>query len=100
VIAKSFERIHRTNLIGMGVLPLEITNVFDPANSTIRPTDQIFVNLPGEDLTPGKTTTVTLKRDGKPAHKIACRVAVETNQEITLLRTGGVLPKILAMHLG
>lgn len=99
VIAKSFERIHRTNLIGMGVLPLEITDTFDPATSTISPTDQIFVNLRGEELAPGKTTTVTLKRNGKPVNKIACRAAVETNQEITLLRTGGVLPKILAMHL-
>lgn len=100
VIAKSFERIHRTNLIGMGVLPLEITDAFDPVASMINPTDQILVDLPGEELTPGKTTTVTLNRDGKPAQKITCRAAVETNQEITLLRTGGVLPKILAMHLG
>ncbi len=100
VIAKSFERIHRTNLIGMGVLPLEITDAFDPIASMINPTDQILVDLPAEELTPGKTTTVTLKRDGKPAHKIACRAAVETIQEITLLRTGGVLPKILARHLG
>ena len=99
VIAKSFERIHRTNLIGMGVLPLEITDAFDLVAAQIGPADQIFVDLNGEDLTPGKATTVTLKRDGKSAQKIPCRAAVETYQEITLLRAGGVLPNILASHL-
>ncbi len=100
VVAKSFERIHRTNLIGMGVLPLEIIDAFDSVTSQICPTDQIFVDLLGGTLTLGKATTVMLKRDGKSAQSIACRAAVETNQEITLLRAGGVLPNILTMHLG
>ena len=99
VIAKSFERIHRTNLIGMGVLPLEITDAFDPVDSQISPSDRVIVELYGEDLTPGKATTVTLKRNGISAQKIACRAAVETNQEVTLLRAGGVLPSILTKHL-
>ncbi|WP_299295403.1 aconitate hydratase AcnA [uncultured Tateyamaria sp.] len=99
VIAKSFERIHRTNLIGMGVLPLEITDGFDPATARIGPADQVLVDLSGDALTPRKETAITLKRTGKPAAKIACRAAVETEQEIALLRVGGVLPNILGMHL-
>lgn len=99
VIAKSFERIHRTNLIGIGVLPLKIVDGFDPAGSSIRTTDRVHIDLQASNLRPRMETTVTVQRiDGTSRH-IACRAAVETRQEVDLLRSGGVLASILASCL-
>ncbi|WP_299637600.1 aconitate hydratase AcnA [uncultured Ruegeria sp.] len=99
VVAKSFERIHRTNLIGMGVVPVQIIDGFDPKTAGIRAGDRFVVNLPPETLVPGLETTLQWQRGTEVLGDIRCKAAVDTFQEVDLLRHGGVLSKILGFTL-
>ncbi|MEI4472253.1 aconitate hydratase AcnA [Frigidibacter sp. MR17.24] len=93
VIARSFERIHRTNLIGMGIVPLLIEGDFQPALAGLGVDSRIFLDLPEAELMPGHPVRMGLE---SPDLELSLRVAVETGQEIETLRAGGVLPKMIA----
>lgn len=95
IIARSFERIHRSNLIGMGVLPIQIVDDFVPASAGISPADHIVIEASQDGLQPRMTIPVVLKRLRGKALMIQTKAAVETHQEVETLRAGGVLPKIL-----
>ena len=95
IIAVGFERIHRSNLIGMGVVPLQIIDGFVPHDAGLLPSDRFEVTLPHQTLEPGLETDVILHRKGAAMRTIRCRVAVETLQEVETLRGGGILPGIL-----
>ncbi|MFT6533931.1 MAG: aconitate hydratase [Limimaricola cinnabarinus] len=95
VIARSFERIHRTNLIGMGVLPLEIRGDFMPEEAGIAPGDRFEIDSRPEKLVPRDTISVTWQRANGRGVPLDCRAAVETRVEVELLRQGGVLAAIL-----
>jgi len=99
VVAKSFERIHRTNLIGMGVVPVQIIDGFDPKSAGIRAGDRFALSLPPETLVPGVEITMQWLRGGEVLDQIHCKAAVDTFQEVELLRHGGVLSKILSLTL-
>ena len=91
--------IHRTNLIGMGVLPIIIADSFVPQGAAITPADRFEIDLPPETLTPNMALSVTRITPDGQRQEIACRAAVETAQEVGLLRQGGVLSAILARTL-
>ncbi|SCZ67193.1 aconitase [Epibacterium ulvae] len=95
IIANGFERIHRTNLIGMGVLPLQIIDDFVPKDAGVTAADRLEVSIANEALTPLLETEVILHAADGPKRMINCRVAVETWQEVDTLRKGGILPAIL-----
>jgi aconitate hydratase len=95
VIAESFERIHRSNLVGMGVLPFEF-----PAGMTRRSLgltgDETFdIRDVGAALAPGGTVPVHLKRASGGSETLALVSRVETRREAQWLRKGGVLPYVL-----
>ena len=95
VIASSFERIHRSNLIGMGILPLRLPEGTGPAELALQPGDRIEIDAAPEQLKPrGAIAATILRADGTHA-PLALTAAVETRFEIDLLRDGGVLPHIL-----
>lgn len=99
VIARSFERIHRSNLIGMGVLPLQIMDDFVPQNAQIGPADKFDIEImPAADLI-GINFNVTWRQSRGAVQTIAVRAAVETKQDAELLRAGGVMPTILRARL-
>jgi aconitate hydratase len=93
VIAESFERIHRSNLIGMGVLPLQ----FPPGEGIES------LGLSGEetidvgDLQDGgaKTVDVTARRDGADPITFTATVRLDTPNEVTYFRNGGILQTVL-----
>ena len=95
VVAESYERIHRSNLIGMGVLPLE----FLPGESrkTVGLHGEEVFSIAGiaEDLTPGKTLTVKVaKKDGgKIQFQVKCRI--DTPVELKYFKHGGILHYVL-----
>ena len=95
VIAKSFERIHRSNLVGMGVLPLE----FDPAQDreTLGLTGLESCDVYGiaEDLASGKRLSVRAAENGKSVKTFEVVARLDTPQEIDYYRHGGVLPYVL-----
>lgn len=99
VIAKSFERIHRTNLIGMGVLPLVLPPELDVDALAVQVGDMFVVRVPPGDLTIRGPVEVFLRRSNGHQQRIITKASVETQLELDLLREGGVIPKILREHL-
>ncbi len=95
IVANGFERIHRSNLIGMGVLPLRIIDGFAPHRENLTPFDRVEINVTNDALCPNLETEVTVIRGDGGATRVKCCAAVETWQEIETLRSGGILPKIL-----
>ena len=93
VIAKSFERIHRSNLVGMGVLPMEFMPGEDMDSLTLDGTEHF--TLTGLDqLTPGCSLQVTAQ--GKTSMvNFEVRVRLDTEVEIQYFSTGGILPFVL-----
>jgi len=92
VIAESFERIHRSNLVGMGILPLE----FKPGESwkTLGLTGREVYDITGieEGLEPHKTLTVT--EDGsKVTFEVTARL--DTPVEVEYYKNGGILQTVL-----
>jgi aconitate hydratase len=93
VIAESFERIHRSNLIGMGVLPLQL-----PAGESVD-----SLGLSGEeafdvdDLANGEARTVALtaRREDGEAASFEATVRLDTANEVTYYRHGGILHRVL-----
>ena len=95
VIAESFERIHRSNLVGMGVLPLQ----FPPGISrhSLALTGEETFDIPdiSAALTPGSTVPVQVNRPGKPPETIGLISRVDTRREAEWVRSGGVLSFVL-----
>jgi aconitate hydratase len=95
VLAASFERIHRSNLIGMGIVPLHIPAEAQDLLSRLRPGDRVQIAATPQRIRPQAEIPVTVL----PAHGIpatfTARAAVETDLETRLLEAGGVIPTIL-----
>ena len=95
VIAASFERIHRTNLIGMGILPLEMPQGVTPQSLATHPDDRF--DFPSVAITqPRQMLDVELRRSTGKTETMRLRAAVETSLEIALLGAGGLIPHVLA----
>ncbi|MBR0757740.1 aconitate hydratase AcnA [Bradyrhizobium jicamae] len=95
VLALSFERIHRSNLIGMGVLPLRLPADRRPQGLGLRPTDEIEIDAPADAIRPRGSVTVRIHRDGIEINRFEATAAIETSLECDILRAGGLLPLIL-----
>ncbi|MEX3958862.1 aconitate hydratase AcnA [Trinickia sp. EG282A] len=95
VLAVSFERIHRSNLIGMGILPLRLPAGVSPSTLDIAPGDMIEVDVEPDALFPRCSVGVKIARANDRSDTITVIAAVETSLEVDLLRAGGVIPLIL-----
>ena len=95
VLAVSFERIHCSNLIGMGILPLRLPAGVGPDALDLAPGDRIEVDAPGEAMTPRAAVAVQVRRADGRVDRLQAVAAVETQFEVDLLRAGGVIPSIL-----
>merc|ERR1712070_177395 len=94
VIAKSFERIHRSNLAGMGVVPLAFLPGEGAAELGLTGQERFSIDLP-HDLHAGSEVTVRAQReDGLPlTFNTTCRL--DTEVEVLYYRHGGILPYVL-----
>jgi aconitate hydratase len=95
VLANSFERIHRSNLIGMGVLPLRMPAGVTPVTLDLRAGDRIEVDARAEDIAPRGAVAVAVHRVDGCVERFEATAAVETQLEVGLLRAGGVIPSTL-----
>lgn len=95
VLAVSFERIHRSNLIGMGVLPLRFPSGMHPLQLDIQVGDRFEIDADPAQLAPRSVVPVSLHRANGSVEHISATAAVETLLEVDLLRKGGVIPSIL-----
>jgi aconitate hydratase len=96
VLAMSFERIHRSNLIGMGILPLRLPAGVGPHTLKLQAGDRIEVVATDAALAPRCSIAVRILRLDGTQQALLAIAAVETQLEVELLRSGGVIPLILA----
>ena len=95
VIAESFERIHRSNLVGMGVLPLQ----FKPGmtRKTLNLTGSETFDISGIEagLRPGMDVPMTIHRRDGTTEKVTLTCRIDTAEEIEYFKNGGVLQYVL-----
>jgi aconitate hydratase len=96
VLARSFERIHRTNLIGMGILPLVLPSDVRPEALELRPADLIRVEADPRRLAVRGSVMVRVEPTSGAAMSFATTAAVETALELELLVHGGIVPFVLS----
>jgi aconitate hydratase len=95
VIAESFERIHRSNLVNMGVLPLEFAAGESAAGLRLSGREVYSLTGAGADLRPRGRVRVVARRDDGTAVEFAAVVRVDTPEELAAYRHGGILPYVL-----
>jgi aconitate hydratase len=94
VIAQSFERIHRSNLVGMGVLPLQ----FQPGHSAASlglSGYEVYDILGLENITPGKELTVVATRADGSQVSFQVKARIDTLVELDYYKNGGILQTVL-----
>jgi aconitate hydratase len=96
VLATGFERIHRSNLIGMGILPLLTPTDLHDTLQHLRLGDRLHVHAHPEHIAPRAEIAVTLLRADGTSIDFTAEAAVDTDLETRLLTQGGVIPTILA----
>ncbi|WP_027349485.1 aconitate hydratase AcnA [Halotalea alkalilenta] len=98
VIAESFERIHRSNLIGMGVLPLQFTEGQDRKSLGLTGDEKISIeNLSA--IEPGAVLKVLVERPDGEQFELAAKCRIDTGNELEYYRHGGILHYVLRSML-
>jgi aconitate hydratase len=101
VIAESFERIHRTNLVGMGVLPLQFRSGENAASLRLTGKETYGVSGVPAALRNGKRVATVTAVDSDGSEKtFTVNVRVDTPQEVEYYRFGGILPYVLRQVAG
>jgi aconitate hydratase A / 2-methylisocitrate dehydratase len=95
VIAESFERIHRSNLVNMGVLPLEYAAGESAASLGLSGREVFDLSGSGATLASRGTVTVRARQDDGRAVQFTVVVRVDTPEELIAFRHGGILPYVL-----
>ncbi|HET6885896.1 MAG TPA: aconitate hydratase, partial [Rubrobacteraceae bacterium] len=98
VIAESFERIHRSNLIGMGVLPLQYAE--GESADTLGLTGRESFDISGlAEISPGAELTVRATGDDGETKEFEVKARVDSPVEVEYLRNGGILQTVLRQLL-
>ncbi len=99
VVAKSFERIHRSNLVGMGVLPLQFMPGASWQTLSLNGDEKIDIRLADEIVPQGDATLVITAADGT-RREVPLKLRIDTAIEVEYYRHGGILPYVLRQLLG
>jgi aconitate hydratase len=100
LVAQSFERIHRSNLVGMGVLPCQF-DAGETAQSLGLVGDETFALLGIEvGITPRQKATLRITRKDGTTHETQVTVRIDTPIEVDYYRSGGILPYVLGQIAG
>ncbi len=94
VIARSFERIHRSNLVGMGVLPLQFTGSDSAQSLGIKGDEEISVSGL-DDIRPQQELTVLISYSNGTKKEIKVKSRIDTAIEVDYYKHGGILPYVL-----
>ena len=95
ILAVGFERIHRSNLIGMGVLPIKLPEGITPDSLALGIDDRIEIDAPEATFRPRMPIPVRVVRPDGLVASFTATAAVETSLEVAQLRAGGIIPYIL-----
>jgi aconitate hydratase len=99
VLAETYERIHRSNLVGMGIVPLQFADRDSPASLGLDGTETYAVRGLDEDIVPGQTVTVEAVRADGTNVTFPAIVRVDGAAEVAYMRAGGVLNLVLTQML-
>jgi aconitate hydratase len=94
VIAESFERIHRSNLVGMGILPLQFKDGQNVESLGLTGEEEIDIEGLGDDLEPRQEVTVIANGQGRTT-EFTATVRIDTPIEVEYYRNGGILHTVL-----
>jgi aconitate hydratase len=99
VVAQSFERIHRSNLVGMGVLPLQFKEGVSAATLKLDGSEYFDVVGLGADLQPQQDVILRIHRKDGSVQQVPVRCRIDTPIEIEYYQYGGILPYVLTQLL-
>ncbi len=98
VVARSFERIHRSNLVGMGVLPLQFKG--DDSWQTLGLTGDEYIDvIPAADLAPQSDAELIITSKDGSRRSVSVKLRIDTPIEVDYYRHGGILPYVLRQLL-
>jgi aconitate hydratase len=100
VIAKSYERIHRSNLVGMGVLPLQFKGSDNLASLNLTGDETFDLVGINENLKPQQDVTLTITRKDGSKQNVALLLRIDTPIEVDYYKNGGILPYVLKELVG
>jgi aconitate hydratase len=101
VVAESYERIHRSNLVGMGVLPLQFKNGQSAVSIGLDGTETFdILGLDGGAVHPGQDVTMRVTKADGSTSDIELTLRIDTPIEIEYYKNGGILPYVLRQLLG
>ena len=95
VLAESFERIHRSNLIGMGVLPLQFIKKINRKNLDLKGSELISIFDIEKGLNPSDNVEVEIKYRSGDSKKIKMLCRIDTKNELEYYKNGGILQYVL-----
>ncbi|GAC1366993.1 MAG: aconitate hydratase AcnA [Actinomycetota bacterium] len=100
VLAESYERIHRSNLVGMGVLPLQYHPGQSAATLGLDGRETYTIRGIAAGLTPGQDLTVEVRREEATTFSFVATVRIDAPAEVDYYRHGGILPMVLRQMMG
>ncbi len=95
VIARSYERIHRSNLVGMGVLPLQFKGNTDAASLRLSGDETFDISGIDDHMKPQQDVTLTIRRRDGSTQQVPLLLRIDTPIEVDYYRHGGILPYVL-----
>jgi aconitate hydratase len=99
VVARSFERIHRSNLVGMGVLPLQFLGADSAQSLGLTGEETIDVVVPDE-IRPQQELTLVIRKPDGSEKRLTVKSRIDTAIEVDYYKHGGILPYVLRELLG
>ncbi|TXI15327.1 MAG: aconitate hydratase, partial [Ottowia sp.] len=99
VVARSFERIHRSNLVGMGVLPLQF-KAGQSWEALGLKGDELIDIIPAADLAPQSDARLVITSADGSKKEVRLTLRIDTPIEVEYFRAGGILPYVLRQLLG
>jgi aconitate hydratase len=100
VVAASFERIHRSNLVGMGVLPLQFVEGTNAQSLGLNGSEIFSVTGLSDSIQPGQMVTLAIERAAGKTENVPVKLRIDTPIEIDYYRHGGILQFVLRELLG
>src|ERR1043166_1494961 len=99
VVAASFERIHRSNLVGMGVLPLQFPDGTTAQSLGLDGSEIFSIVGLSNDIRPGQNVMLEIESKDREKHSVPVKLRIDTPIEIDYYRHGGILPFVLRQLL-
>jgi len=99
VVAQSFERIHRSNLVGMGVLPCQLKEGTSVQALGLDGTEVFDIAGLGEGVKPRQDLTLVIRRANGRSDEVPVTARLDTPVEVDYYRHGGILPCVLRQLL-